>query len=260
MGSIDIEWHNLALGCLIIIIPLVILLYYRTGLVKATLIAFFRMALQLFLVGLYLNYIFELNAYWLNLLWVLVMMIAASFTIVSRSELSIRHFTIPVLAGVVANVLINGAIVAWIVVGTDYFFDARYLIPIAGMMIGNSMSSTIVGTRYFYQTLAKEEEAFRFSLMCGASRNEALFPYISEAMKSAFSPTIANTASIGLIWLPGMMTGQILGGSDPSTAIKYQIMIIVAIFTGTVITLFVSLAISKKFAIDEFGLMNKLVR
>ena len=241
------------------VVPVLIFYFYRTGLVKPTVIAFGRMAVQLLLVGIYLKYIFEFNAIWLNLLWVFIMAFVAAYTVVKRSDLVQKKFYFPAFSGIIANILINGLFVAFIVIGTDSFFNARYIIPIMGMFIGNSLNSTIIGLRSFYKSITRDEERYRYYLACGAEKNEALFPFLSEALKDAFNPTIASTATIGLIWLPGMMTGQILGGSDPLTSIKYQIMIIVGIFVGQVISVFVSLVISKRFVFDKYDLFDKSV-
>ncbi len=245
------------LGTLVIIIPVAILYYYRTGLNKPLAIAFLRMIVQLALVGLYLEYIFELNSIIVNIIWMIVMIIAAAYTIVERVELKLRYFFLPILIGIITGIIVNGSIFAFVLVGSESFFDARYIIPIMGMLIGNSLNSAIIGVRSFFQKLSGEVERYRYYLMCGATRNEALFQFISEAMQDAFSPTIASTATIGLIWLPGMMTGQILGGSDPITAIKFQIMIIITIFVCSVITLAISLNLSKLFAFDDFDMFDK---
>jgi putative ABC transport system permease protein len=256
MGASDISWLNLFLGSLILLIPVGILLYYRTGLTKAMLISFGRMAVQLLLVGLYLMYIFELNSLLVNFLWLLLMILAASLSIIKRSEIRVGRFFVPVLMGVLADVVVNFLVFIFIISGTENFFNARYFIPISGMIIGNCLGSGIIGIRSFYGELSKNEEKYKYYLMCGATRNEALFPFMTSAMKDAFSPTIASTATIGLIWLPGMMTGQILGGSDPVTSIKYQIVIIIAIFVGSVLTVAVSLNLSKRFAFDDYDLLR----
>lgn len=258
-GIYDIGWLELLIGCSVIIIPILITAYYKTGLVKTLCISFARMAVQLFLVGIYLQYIFELNSTIINIGWTLIMLVAACFTIIKRSNLNIKPFIIPVLAGVIGDVLINGLIFVFIAIGPDKFFNARYIIPIIGMIIGNCINTTIIGLRYFYQELNKNEDKYLYLLSQGATRSEALFPFFKEALIISFNPTIASTATIGLIWLPGMMTGQILGGSDPLTAIKYQIMIVVSIFSGSVLTVFLSLLLSQKTAFDSNDMLRKKV-
>lgn len=257
--SVDISWLSLGLGFLLLIIPLLILWYYKTRLIKPMLIAFARMFVQLFLVGIYLKYIFLWDKWWINALWVLVMIIAAGFTITKRTELNLKLFLLPITIGFTANVIINGLVIGFIILGFDNLIKAQYMIPIYGMLIGNSIGSTIVGLRSLYKGLSKDEERYRYAIMCGATEGEAIFPFVGEALKSALNPIIANTATIGLIWLPGMMTGQILAGSEPMTAIKYQVMIIVSIFVASVISLFLSIVTSQKVAFDEFSRFNKSI-
>lgn len=257
MEQIDISWLELGLGSLLIIAPLIILCYFRTRLGRPLLWAFLRMAGQLTLVGLYLNYIFDYNELWLNLLWVVIMIIVAGMVIVKRSELSYRHFLLPVVGGVAVGVVFTSLVFVFLVIGPDSYFNARYIIPISGMMIGNCLNSAIIGVRTFYRSLVKEKERYMYYLMCGATRNEALFAFANEAFKAAFGPTVGSTATIGLIWLPGMMTGQILGGSDPLLAIKYQILIVAAIVAGSSVNVLTGLAISKRFVFDEMDMLRK---
>ncbi len=259
MGSIDISWLNLALGCLCLIVPIGILSYFKTGLGKAALGAYARMTGQLVLVGLYLGVVFDYNSIYVNAAWVILMIVAASFTIVQRTELKKKYFLLPVMSGVIAGTVFTGAIFLFLVIGPDEFFNARYIIPITGMIIGNCLNSSIIGIRSFYKSIDKEYERYKYFLMSGADRKEALFDFMSEALKSAFGPSVASTATIGLIWLPGMMTGQILGGSDPMLAIKYQVLIVASIFAGASLTVFTSISISRKLAFDDFGMINRNV-
>lgn len=253
MAEADIAWVELALGCLLMLIPLFTLWYFKTGLVKPMSIAFGRMALQLFFVGLYLKYIFEYNSIAINLLWVVIMMVAAGYTVVNRSELNKKLFIMPVVIGTVLNVLVNASVISLVMIGVDDFFNARYIIPICGMLIGNSLNSNIIGLRSLFKSLKKDELKLRYNIICGADKKEAMAPFVRDAIKEAFNPVIANTGTIGLIWLPGMMTGQILAGSDPASAIKYQIMIIVTIFVGSVISLMTAIRMTNKLIFDEYS-------
>jgi putative ABC transport system permease protein len=231
--------------------------YYRTGLVKDTLIAIARMVLQLLLVGLYLEFIFELNSPFVNLLWLLIMVVAATQIMISRSGLNYKYFVRPVIAAVLTNVIINGSVFAFFIVGKENIFDARYLIPMMGMVIGNTVTSSIIGIRTFFNLVSKDLEIYKYKLMLTGSKSKALFEFNKAAMQEAFNPVIASTATIGLIWLPGMMTGQILGGSDPMTAIKYQILIVIAIFAGSVINGVLAINLSKSMVFDDLDMFLK---
>ncbi len=93
---------------------------------------------------------------------------------------------------------------------------------------------------------------YRWELGNGATRSEALLLFIRFALQRAFNPLIATTAIMGLISLPGMMTGQILGGSDPMVAVKYQIMILVVIFASTSLNVWLTLKLSDRIAFDAW--------
>ncbi len=253
----DISWFDLALGYILIIIPIVIFSFFKTGMIKSTLIAIGRMTIQLFLVGLYLQAIFEFNNLWLNIGWVLEMIVIASYTVIKRSNINRKLFQIPILLSMLVSVFLVDIYFLGVVIKLDFLFDARYFIPITGMLIGNCLSNNIVALNTFYKNLNREQVQFRFSIANGATKGEALRGFIAEALKKSLNPTIATTAVVGLISLPGMMTGQILGGSNPAVAIKYQIMIMITILVSSLITVVLSILISNRFVFDEWDMPKK---
>lgn len=248
----DISYVNLALGYLILIIPVAALYYYRTGLVMDALIATGRMTAQLAFVAVYLEYIFEWNNAWINILWVVIMVVIASVTTINRSGITLKMFLAPVLFALAASIIIIDAYFLGVVIRLDNFFDARYFIPITGMLLGNCMRGNIIALNSYYTGLADKRIVYRFYLANGAGRGEALAPFMKKALQDSFNPTIASMAVIGLISLPGMMTGQILGGSSPAVAIKYQIMLMITIFVSSMITVLATILTANKFIFDRF--------
>lgn len=123
---------------------------------------------------------------------------------------------------------------------------AQYLIPISGLILGNCLRADIIGLRTFYTNLKKYQKNFEYTLAQGASLHEGLRPYMREACEAALAPSIATISTVGLVSLPGVMTGVILGGGDPMVAIKYQIAIMIAIFSGTAITVICALHLSMR--------------
>jgi len=251
-GAIDIPWLYLASGYLLMIIPLLIFRYYRTGLEKSTVWALFRMTVQLLLVGLYLEYIFKWDNPWLNMLWVVIMTVVASYTVIKRTGLRLKLFFFPVLASMILSIVAIDYYFLGFVIGLENILTARYFIPITGMLLGNSLKNVIIALEAYYKRIDEEETSYRWQLADGATRSEALLPFIRYALRRAFNPLIATTAIMGLISLPGMMTGQILGGSDPMVAVKYQIMILVVIFASTALNVWLTLRFSEKIAFDRW--------
>ncbi len=251
METHDISWMNLFLGYLMLIIPVSILYWFQTGLVKQVIISVLRMTVQLFFVGLYLELIFNLNNMWINMAWVVIMIFIATFVTIQRSELNRKTFFIPVILSLLISIVIIDAYFIGLVVRTEYFFDARFFIPISGMVIGNCMERNIIALNTYYRSITRESLMYKYYLANGATRQEALQPYIKEALKASFNPLLANMAVIGLIALPGVMTGQILGGSSPNVAIKYQIMLLMSIFIGTMITIIFTILLGNRYIFDN---------
>jgi len=259
-GIIDIDYFTLALGYSLLIIPIAALYFYRTGLVKDTMIAVVRMTVQLLLTGAYLEYIFKLDNFLLNTFWVLMMIVIAAYTIVKRGGISFKIFIIPVFISVLLSIVICDAFFLGYIIRLDNIFYARYFIPISGMMIGNSLKAIIIAIDTYFGALNREQVYLKWRLASGASRREALLPFVQAALKSAFNPVIAAMAVIGLISLPGAMTGQILGGSSPNVAIKYQIMLMISIFSSSVISVVLTIFLSEKFIFDGLGNLKKIMR
>ena len=134
--------------------------------------------------------------------------------------------------------------------------EAQYVIPVGGMILGNCLRANIVGLRDFYQSIRRDEKAFQLVLAQGATLNEAIQPSLSASFQAAVSPTIATMMTIGLVSLPGMMTGVILGGNDPMLAIKYQIGIMIAIFTGTAITVPTAVLLTLRRSFSGYGVLR----
>lgn len=252
----DIAYGQLALSLLLFSIPLALFAYYRIALVKSTIISAMRMLLQLSLVGLYLEWVFEMNNPYINLVWVLVMIVVGVFTGINRIGLNWRFFVFPLAIASISSVLVIDTFFLGFILKLDYVFESRYFIPISGMVLGNAMNHNIVGLSTYFKGLEEKTELYQFLLSNTGNPKLALRPFISEAIMRALNPMIANMSVMGLISLPGMMTGQILGGSPPSTAIKYQIMIMIAIFVGCTINLFLSIMLSNKFLFDSYSNLN----
>ncbi len=254
----DIGLLDLTFGFTILIVPLLVFLYYRVRLVKDIFISIVRMIVQLFLVAVYLEWIFEMNNPWINSLWVFIMILIGAGTLVQRVKINWRIFILPfILAGLISMVIIDGFFLG-LVIRHDFFFDARYFIPISGMVLGNSINHNIVGLTAYFEGLSKRKELYYFILTNSGNRKHAIRPYIQDALVKGLNPLLATMSVMGLISLPGMMTGQILGGASPATAIKYQVMIMVAIFAGCTMILIMSILYSNLFVFDTYGNIRSL--
>lgn len=260
METIDISYLGLGIGLLLLLIPIFFFYKYNTGLTKATIIGAIRMIVQLFLIGMYLKYLFIWNNAWINLLWVLIMVFVAAETALSRTHLKRKILMIPVSIGFLTAVILVGFYFLGLVLQLDNIFSTQYLIPILGILMGNMLSSNVIALNTFYSGLMREQQLYYYLLGNGASRHEAISPFVKQAIVKAFSPAIANMAVMGLVALPGTMIGQILGGSSPNVAIKYQMMIIVITVAASILSLMITLWLASGKTFDEYGRIKQVFK
>lgn len=254
---IHIDYLHLVVGYLMLLIPIGFFYYFKVDLIKSSLIAVFRMSIQLILVGFYLESIFKINSAVINSLWVIAMIVIGVYTTIKRAKLKFKYFVLPLIFALSASMIIISIFFFEAVLELDNFFDARYFIPVAGMILGNAMNYNIMSLNAYFEGLIKDENLYYFLLVNSADTKSALRPFIRSAMSKALNPLIGTMMVMGVISLPGMMTGQILGGSLPTTAIKYQILIAVAIFCAGTLNLALSIIFSNRFVFDKYGRLNR---
>lgn len=257
MNDTPISYWGVAAAYGLLIIPLAVLLWMRVRLIGQMLIGGIRMTVQLLLVGFYLQVVFNLDNPWLNVAWVLVMLLVADISIIRGAQMRLRKLALPIFLALLIGISIPLLYFLGVILHLPNLLDARFVIPIGGMILGNCLRANIIGIRRFYQSIRDGEKAFCQQLADGATLHEATKPYLRHTIEEALAPTLATMATIGLVSLPGMMTGVILGGSDPRVAVMYQIAIMIAIFTGTNITVFLGILLSRKTAFDAFGMLKK---
>lgn len=250
---------ELAAAYLLLAFPFAIILWYRVPMLGETVISLVRMTVQLLLVGLYLQVIFRLNIVWLNAAWLMVMVAVADVSIVRSCGLRFRRIAWPVSLALAAGTTAPLMLFTGLILGRHNLLDAQYAIPIGGMILGNCLRADIVGIRTFYESIRSTEKAFLQSLAEGASLHEAVRPYVRKATQAALAPTVATMATIGLVSLPGMMTGVILGGASPATAIRYQIAIMISIFSGTAITVALAIRLTTRTSFTPYGLLDPAI-
>ncbi len=257
MGVENISAWGLAAAYVLLLIPLGIVLWLGVPIFRSTLISVARMTVQLLFVGLYLQVVFKINSIWLNAAWLVVMVVVADVSIVHGTSIRLRRFGLPVFAGLLVGAAVPLLFFVGPILKRPGLLDAQYVIPIGGMILGNCLRANIIGLRAFYDAIRKGEKAFLNTLAQGATLWEAVGPYLRDALHAALSPTVATIATIGLVALPGMMTGVILGGANPMTAIKYQIAIMIAILTGTAITVLLAILLTLRRSFNAYGVLDK---
>jgi len=257
MSVPDLSIPSMIAAFSLLIIPVLFSFWLKLGIVREIVIASIRMGVQLFLAGIYLSWLFKYDNPWINMAWLLVMMFVAALTTVQKSSLRPSVILLPVCISTVIGTLSVVLFVNAFVVQIDQLFSAKYLVVLGGMILGNTLSGNIVALTHFYQSLKQGQARYFHWIGNGATLLEAVRPNFREAVTRSLKPMLASMATIGIVSIPGMMTGQMLGGSSPLVATKYQIAIITAIFAamtlGTVLAIFLSI----RRAFDEWGVLRK---
>ncbi len=256
MKTLDIALPQMALLYGLCLLPWLLLWLIGLRLSRDIVISILRMSIQLLLVGIYLKMLFDLNNPWLNGLWILIMLLVADLSILRRAGLKVRYFALATFTAIACSILFSTAYLVILVIQPTLYYDAHYIVPLAGMILGNCLQGNVIALERFYSSLRKNENEYTTFLMLGATRWEAVRPYFRDAVKAAINPTIASMATMGIVSLPGMMTGQILGGSEPWLAVKYQIAIMICIFTSTTIASIINLKLSLAIAFNAFDVLK----
>jgi len=235
-----------------LLIPISIFKYLRIARVGNLVLAIIRMLIQLFLIGLYLEYIFEINNIFINIGWIVIMILITNFTVLTQSRLVKRKFILYIMPAYLISLTVI-FLSLLIVFKVETLFSAMYFIPLSGMILGNILRGNVVALERFYSEIKDKYNDYIHLVSLGATFYEAIKPFVRKSFMAAVGPQIASIATMGIVALPGMMTGQILGGISPIIAVKYQVILMISIFVTMSISVFLSLYSSARVSFDKFG-------
>ena len=237
---VELNLLNFGLVYLLLIVVLAIMKKAKISQTKLLIVASFRMTVQLVLAGLILTYIFKNPHPLFTVAYLCAMTIFAVNRVLSKNRRINRKFKIAVAASIAAEGLLIILFFVGVIVRVDVF-DPQYAIPISGMVIGNAMTGVSLGLKTFNETLSSSRNQIEALQNLGVTPRKILLPFVNNALETALLPTLNSMLGMGIISLPGMMTGQILSGTLPMTAILYQIAIMISICTAVCLTVFSSL-------------------
>jgi putative ABC transport system permease protein len=224
---------------------------FRLGLTRSLVIATARTYLQLLALGLVLKWIFDFATPWLVVAILAVMILVATQTVASRLQFRAARR----LTGTFAGMFLSGFTVTFAVTGllirVEPWYDPRYVIPIAGMVLGNSMNGIALSQERLFDGLRNRRAEVQLCLSLGASAWEASLPLIRDAFRAGMIPTLNAMTTVGIVSIPGMMTGQMLAGVDPTTGAGYQIVVMLMLSAATAAGSIISLTIAFRHAFDR---------
>ena len=231
---IELSVWQIALASSLVVVSAAISLALRLGLHGRLLWASVRCVVQLALLGLVLGWVFAPGRQWYVVISLgLAMTLVAGFVAVGRNEHRYGGMLLDSVISIWTCSWLIAAVALTAVVRPEPWYLPRYAIPLLGMILHTTLNGVALGLNRFTREMYDRRAEIETLLALGATRQEAARESIQEAVRTGMIPTINSMMVVGLVSLPGMMTGQLLAGADPMPAVKYQIVIMFLIAAGT---------------------------
>ncbi|MDH5179154.1 MAG: iron export ABC transporter permease subunit FetB [Gammaproteobacteria bacterium] len=235
MNVIPLSALDLMAAAGLVILLAVLSMVLQLGLGKRILIAAFRTTVQLLLIGYVLKTLFERAQLVWVLLLAMIMLSVAGYEVMARQKRSFSGlwgYGLGTLSMFISSFTI-ALFVLLAVINVDPWYTPQYAIPLLGMLLGNTMTGVALSLDRLTQGAWEKRGMIEARLILGEDWRTAIGEIVREAIRVGLMPMINAMAAAGIVSLPGMMTGQILGGSPPLEAVKYQILIMFMIAAGT---------------------------
>lgn len=239
-GVVQISIFRFSLIYLLLLLVLAVMKKCQIRETKLLVVSSIRMTVQLVLAGLILTYILSNPHPVFTTIYILVMDLFAVYRVISKNKGLNRRFQAAIAGAMSFSGLSVLAFFVFAVVNQN-IFNPQYAIPLSGMLFGNVMTGVNLGIKSFRENIESERLRIETLLDFGGKPQQVLLPFVNRALETALLPTLNSMVGMGIVSLPGMMTGQILSGTLPTTAILYQIAITVAICTVVCLSVFGSL-------------------
>lgn len=230
MNAIELTPLQVSLAAALVLLNAAVSLLLRLRMEWTLLWASLRTITQLMVVGLVLEWVFQMDRWFVVLGLASAMSLVAAITATQRA--SVRY------AGMLRDALLSLMASSWLVTAyallvvlhgpnrtLTQWYDPQYLIPLLGMVLGNALNGISLGLKSFTDDLLARREEIETRLALGATAWEAAHPVVQDAIRTGMIPIVNAMLIVGLVSLPGMMTGQILAGVPPWQAVRYQMVI-----------------------------------
>jgi putative ABC transport system permease protein len=230
---LQLSYSQVGLSALLILINGAISILLKLGLERRLLFAALATVGQLLIIGFILDWVFRLNRWYVVLALMVAMTLIAAAAAIRRTHLRYPGIWLASITSVWASSWAMGSLAVFVLVGVRPWYSPQYAIPLLGMILGNTLTGISLGMDRFGGELAARRNQVEALLALGATRWEAARRPIQEAVRTGLIPILNSMSVVGIVSLPGMMTGQILAGASPLEAVKYQIVIMFLIASGT---------------------------
>ncbi|KFI94109.1 ABC transporter ATP-binding protein [Bifidobacterium saguini DSM 23967] len=234
-NAYDIDIWGLLVALVMVAIAAGISELMRINIGKTLLWSACRALLQLCAMGFIIGYVIRANNVFLVFAVIAVMLVAAVQITLSRAKGVPKGLAGPVLLSLTITMLLMISLVTELVVRPHPWYAPQLVVPLTGMLLGNTVSALAVGLSRFYESMNERRDEIDTLLALGSTAWEAARPSIVSSIRLGLLPTTATLASCGIVTIPGMMAGQVIAGGDPLEAAKYQFVVFAAIAALTLV-------------------------
>jgi putative ABC transport system permease protein len=230
---LELSYFQVALAALLILINGAVSVLLRLDLERRLLVAAMCTVVQLLLIGLVLEWVFRMDRWYVVLTMMSIMTLIAGVAAIQRTQIRYPGIWLRSVVATWASSWLVAALALGAIVQVRPWYTPQYAIPLLGMILGNTLNGVSLGLDRLGGELSGKRDQVEALLSLGATRWEAARQPIQQAVKTGLIPTINAMMVVGIVSLPGMMTGQLLAGTSPVEAVKYQIVIMFLIASGT---------------------------
>ncbi|RKP54823.1 ABC transporter permease [Pararobbsia silviterrae] len=258
---VDLSYADVAIAAALIVFDGALSVWLKLGLVRTLAVASVRTVVQLLAIGFVLSWVFGHPQWPIAVAVMITMTVIAGWSASGRGARTYRGLRIDALAAIGLSGWAVATIGLVVVIGVRPWYTPQYAIPILGMILGNSLSAVSLGLERMTEELTARRAQVETLLALGATRREAALASARIAVRAGMMPTLNQMTVVGLVSLPGMMTGQVLAGQHPEQAVRYQIVImfLLAAASAGATVLAVVFASARLFTSDHRFVASRLV-
>lgn len=251
-NALDFTLWQVAFAYIFLLIVLLIVHLKKIPRKKFLVISSLRMTLQLIIVGYILVYVLDNPNPFITSGIILIMLTFAIFNVYQRTKPTIKLDLKKMIAlAMLIGVSINLVYFMFVILQLDPWYDPQYFIPVSGMIIGKTMTGVSLGVNNLLTGMKDKKEQVEGALMLGASPKVAAKSIVNDAFDEAMLPTMNAMIGMGIVFLPGMMTGQIIAGQSPLVAVKYQLSVMLGVLGTVAVTVLIFLHLAYKVFFNE---------
>ncbi len=255
-GPLEISPWNLTVTLVFVLVAQVCSLVYKLNLGRDLTIGTMRTFGQLLLMGYVLKFVFQAQLSWLTLGLYVVMITAAVQIIKGRVGEKSVPYLLPMYLSMMISYFLVGYVVTGVIITASPWWQPQYFLPLGGMIIGNSMNALALALERLFADLRGRRDLVEMKLSLGADYREASEDMVRGAIKAGMIPSINSLMGVGIVFIPGMMTGQIVAGADPVAAVRYQIVVMLMLVASTTISTLMVVLLTRRRC---FGAAEQLI-